>query len=295
MSSDISRRMALRSVGAAVIAVPVGGLLAGCGSSSSGKSSGSADLLATGKKRGYLRVAIANGPPYTKVNPDGTVTGCAPDVFLAVIKKMGVPKIQGIVTPYDSMIPGLQANRWDAITAGLFMKSSRCSQVRYAEPVIVSTESFGVPKGNPKHILRIADVLANPKLKIGVLAGAFEYGILTTAKVPSSQIVKIQDSQSGISAVENGRVDAYLLPTLSLQALQKTSKNFDITPVISDAPRTGSSAAFRQSDKSFVTAYNTQLAALKAGPEFAKILSKWGFEATAAKGVTTASLCKNPG
>ena len=55
-----------------------------------------------------------------------------------------------MVTPYASMIPGLNANRWDAITAGLFMKQSRCGQVSYSEPVIVSTESFAVPKGTPR-------------------------------------------------------------------------------------------------------------------------------------------------
>lgn len=293
MTTDISRRTLLRGMAASAVVLPLGGVLGACSTTADG--GGSTDLLARGKKQGYLRIAIANEPPYTKVNSDGTVTGCEPDVFAAVIKRMGIPKIQGTTTPYDSMIPGLKANRWDAVTAGLFMKESRCAEVNYAEPVIVSTESFGVKKGNPKGILTIADVKKNTSLKIAVLPGAFEFGILQTAKVSSDQIVKVKDSRSGLEALKAGRADAYLLPTLSLQDLTKTDNSFEVTDPVKDAPKTGSSAAFRKSDTKFQKAYNVELAKFKATSEFASILKKWGFDPEAAKGVTTAELCKNPG
>lgn len=298
MSNELSRRSLLRGLGLAAVAVPAAGLLGSCSTTSgagTGSPGGAKDLLALGRQQGYLRVAIANEPPYTKVNTDGTVTGCEPDVFRAVCKKLGIKDIQGIVTPYESMIPGLQANRWDAITAGLFMKQSRCSQVDYSEPVIVSTESFAVPKGNPKNITKVQDVIDNSSLKIAVLPGGFEEGILQTAKVPGSQEVKVTDGRSGLEAVKSGRADAFFLPTLSLKALQKTDNSFDVTPPVGDAPKTGSGAAFRQSDSDFVATYNKQLAQFKQTPEFADILTKWGFDPAAVKGVTAAELCKNPG
>lgn len=299
MTNELSRRSVLRGLGAAAVAVPAGLWLTGC-SKVSPPASGSAgtastDLLALGKKQGYLRVGIANEPPYTSVTADGKVTGCEPDVFRAVCKRLGIPDIQGIITPYDAMIPGLKANRWDAITAGLFMKQSRCAEVLYSEPVIVSTESFGVKPGNPKHIVTVASVLANHDLKIVVLPGGFEEGILKTAKVPESQMVRINDNRGGVEAVISGRADAFFLPTLSLKALQQKDKGFEVTPPVSDAPRTGSGAAFRQDDKTFLAEYNKELAALKATPEFATILNKWGFDPKAVKGVTAAELCKNPG
>jgi polar amino acid transport system substrate-binding protein len=251
--------------------------------------------LAQGKKQGYLRVAIANEPPYTKVNPDGTVTGAEPDVFRAVCKRLGIPDIQGVVAPYASMIPGLNANQWDAITAGLFMKQSRCAEVSYSEPVIVSTESFAVKKGNPKKILTVADVLANKDLRIAVLPGGFEEGILKTAKVPESQHVKVNDGRSGIEAIKAGRADAFFLPTLSLESLAEADTNFEITEPVSDAPRTGSGAAFRKGDTAFREAYNKELAAFKETPEFDKLMEKWGFDAEAARTTTSAELCKNEG
>lgn len=297
MTNDISRRTLVRGLGTAALALPVGAWLTGCSKVDTPGSSGSvaADLLALGKKQGYLRVAIANEPPYTKVNPDGTVTGAEPDVFRAVCKRLGIPDIQGVVTPYASMIPGLNANRWDAITAGLFMKQSRCGQVSYSEPVIVSTESFAVPKGNPKGILKVSDVLAQKDVRIAVLPGGFEEGILKTAKVPDGQQVKVNDGRSGIEAVKAGRADAFFLPTLSLEALQKADTGFEVTAPVEDAPKTGSGAAFRRGDASFMEAYNTELKAFKETADFDALMEKWGFDAKAAKSTTSAELCQNEG
>ena len=50
---------------------------------------------------------------------------------------------------YGAMIPGLQAGRHDAVTAGLFMKPERCAAVAYSEPVLCDAEAMLVKKGNP--------------------------------------------------------------------------------------------------------------------------------------------------
>lgn len=296
MTYDPSRRAVLRGLGVAAAAAPLTTWLAGCSQTAiPGSATAAQDLLATGRKQGFLRVGIANEPPYTQVTTDGNVTGAEPDVFRAVCKRLGINDVQGIITPYASMIPGLKANRWDAIAAGLFMKQSRCAEVLYSEPVIVSTESFGVKPGNPKKIGTVADVLANAELKIAVLPGGFEDGILKTAKVPDGQLVKVDDGRSGIEALKSGRADAFFLPTLSLTALGEKDKGFEVTAPVGDAPRTGSGAAFRPTDKSFLAAYNKELVAFKQSGEFAEILKKWGFDAQATEGVTAAELCKNAG
>lgn len=292
-----TRRNRLRALGVVATGLLLAGVLAACSTTTPGapNTGGTANTLKLGIDQGYLRVAIANEPPYTQVNADGSVHGAEPDVLRAVLKTMGVKDIQGIVTPYAAMIPGLNANRWDVIAAGLFMKQSRCAAVAYSEPVIVSTESFGTPVGNPKNVTTIADILNKPDLKIAVLSGGFEAGILNNAKVPASQQVLVADARSGMEAVTAGRADAFLLPTLSLQSLVKQDTSIQVTKPIKDAPRTGSGAAFRKGDTELLKKYNVALAAFKKTPEFAAILTKWGFDPESVKGVTAKELCQNKG
>jgi len=290
-TSDWTRRDVLRRAAAAG-AVAIGGptLLSACG----GGEPRGGDTLSVGRQQGFLRVAIANEPPYTKVNPDGTVTGVEPDIARAVLQNLGIKELQGIVAPYDQMIPGLQASRWDMVTAGLFMKQSRCAEVLYSEPTIVSTESFGVLKGNPKNITTVASVKESGA-KIAVLGGAFEEGILKDADVPSNQMVSVRDNRSGIETVKAGRADAFFLPTLSLNDLLEGDNSMEVTPPVEDAPTTGAGHAFRKTDEELHAAYNKELAKLKASEEFAKISEKWGFDPSAVEGVTTEELCKTPG
>lgn len=292
-----TRRVATAVLGSAFAAA----LLVSCSTTTPGQGTPAGDgsamsTLERAQQDGYLRVAIANEPPYTQVETDGTVTGAEPDVLAAVLKKIGIDEIQGVTTPYESMIPGLDADRWDVVAAGLFMKESRCAAVAYSEPVIVSTESFGVPKGNPANITTIQDVLDNPDLKVAVLTGGFEEGILKSAEVPTDQHVLVKDARSGVESIGAGRADAFLLPTLSLRDLiAEDDANLEVTEAIEDAPRTGSGAAFRKTDTELLDAYNEALAEFKQTDEFAEILTKWGFDPEAVEGVTSEELCKNAG
>ncbi|GLY71477.1 ectoine/hydroxyectoine ABC transporter substrate-binding protein EhuB [Amycolatopsis taiwanensis] len=290
--TGISRRDLLRGAGAAVVAAPLTGFMAGCSFTQPGTGQPNSTLDQI-KKQGYARVAIANEPPYTKVNADGSITGVEPDVVSAVLKRMGIESVQGVVTPYESMIPGLNANRWDTIAAGLFMKQSRCAEILYSEPDIVSTESFAVPAGNPRNLTSIGDIKANPAMRVAVLPGGFEDGVLKSQNVPAAQFVSVPDGRSGMEAIQADRADAFFLPTLSLNALK--TPGIDITGAIKDVQPTGAGAGFRKGDTDFQQAYDRELAGFKQTPEYADILHRWGFSADDVRGVTRDQLCANSG
>jgi polar amino acid transport system substrate-binding protein len=287
MTAQFSRRTLLRGIAATVLAVPAGASLAGCASHDE-------DLMSKATKQGYLTVAIGNEPPYTKVKLDGTVSGCEPDVCRAVCRRLGIGDIRGTVTASNGMIKGLEAGRWDVIAAGLFMNRSRCKRIDYSGPVTVSTESFGVPSGNPKGITTIKDLKNDPGLTVVVPPDSFEQTIVRKAGVPDSRIVPMNDNRSSVDAVISGRADAFLLPTLSLKMLAKDA-TFDVTAPIADAPKLGSAAGFRKSDSGFVHRYSRALKDFKETGEFAEILDKWGFDASAVKGVTSAEFCRQDG
>jgi polar amino acid transport system substrate-binding protein len=298
---QFSRRDLMRYSAVGAAALGGGAVLGACSTTQpgtgaptgSGTGSASGSGLSQRVEEGLpVRLAIGDEPPYTQLQPNGEITGAAPDVAKAVLKRMGVENVEGIVTQYDSMIPGLDADRWDMVTAGLFMDERRCAAVLYSSPVIVSTESFATAPGNPLGITSIEAVKSNPDITIAALAGSYELEAATTLGIPEGQIQTYPAAPEGIQALAAGRHDALLLPTLSLEALkEQRGGDFLITEPLDDIPTTGSGAAFSKADTDFHGKYNTELEAFKETEEFAAILDQWGFSAEAARKVTTEELC----
>lgn len=182
------------------------------------------DKLTQMRQQGFARIAIANEPPFTAVGADGKVTGAAPDVARAGFKKLGVNDVVASVSEYGAMIPGLAAGRHDAIAAGLFMTPQRCAAVAYSQPVLCAVEAFAVKKGNTKSIKTYEEIAKDPKAVIGVEGGTTEQKLATAANIPTDRVVIVPDGQSGLKMLQDGRIDVFALPLLSITDLLSKAK-----------------------------------------------------------------------
>ena len=254
------------------------------------------DPVARLKEQGFARIAIANEPPFTQVNADGTVSGAGPDVARAVMKRLGVPDIVASISEYGAMIPGLQARRFDMVAAGLFMKPERCAAVSYSQPDLCDAEAMAVKKGNPLNFASYADVAKHPTAKIGAPGGGTEEKLALEAGVPRDRVIVVPDGQSGIKMLQDGRIDAYSLPVLSINDLIKKANdpNIEVVAPVQGAPVYCAGVAFRKQDAALRDAYDKGLAELKASGEFKQILESYGFSAEAAMQTTRESLCGGP-
>ncbi len=275
---------------AAVLIVSACSAPVGATSSASGNG-----LLQRAEASHQLKVAIGNEAPQAYMKADGTITGVEVEILRHVVKELGITDLQGEITPFESMIPGLQAKRWDVIAAGLNMKQSRCESALFSEPTIVSTESFAVKKGNPKNLTSLKSIVDDPGVTVGTLPGSFEETSLEHAGVPKSQISLLQDIRSGFDALQAGRIDAYFSPTSGLKEIAKDTPAVEVTAPLPDALKAGSGVVFRKEDVAFRDEFNKRLAEYKATPAYGELLKKWGYNAADVKGVTTEQLCKNPG
>src|SRR5688572_6224486 len=264
--------------------------LAALASSMPAKADEALDKL---KAQGFARIAIANEPPFTAVKADGTVSGAAPDVARAVFKKLGVNDVVASISEYGAMIPGLQAGRHDVVTAGLFMKPERCNAVSYSEPILCDAEAMLVKKGNPKGFKSYADVAADPTATIGAPGGGTEEKLALDAGVPRDRVIVVPDGQSGLKMVQDGRIDAYSLPVLSINALVSTANDpsLEVIAPVEGAPVYCDGAAFRKGDEALRDAFDVELAKLKESGEFAKIIEPYGFSAQAAMSTSREKLC----
>ncbi len=249
--------------------------------------------LAELKEQGFARVAIANEPPFTAVAADGKVSGAAPDVAREVFKRLGVADIVASISEYGAMIPGLQAGRHDVITAGLFMKPERCAAVAYSEPILCDAEAFALKKGNPLGLKSYKDIADNPDAKIGAPGGGTEEKLALEAGVPRDRVIVVPDGQSGLKMLQDGRIDVYSLPVLSINNLvsKANDPNIEVVAPVEGAPVYCDGAAFKKGNEALRDAFDVELAKLKESGEFAKIIEPYGFSAAAAMSTTREKLC----
>ena len=92
---------------------------------------------------------MANEAPYGYATPDGKLTGEAPEVAKAVLAKMGITQVDGVLTEFGSLIPGLKAGRFDIIAAGMYVNPQRCNEIAFSEPSYGIGQAILVPAGNP--------------------------------------------------------------------------------------------------------------------------------------------------
>jgi polar amino acid transport system substrate-binding protein len=295
----ISRREAFKMCAATGLVVAGGStLLSACSSA----STPAGDTLSAAQKRGYIRVGFANEAPYGYANANGDLTGEAPTVAGAIMKKLGVPSLQGVLTEFGSLIPGLMANRFDMIAAGMFITSQRCQQILFSNPDYAAAEGLAVKKGNPKGLADYQSIAKNPSVRLGVESGAVEGQYAQQAGVESSQIQQFPDGPTGMEALTSGRIDVFSLTAISLEYLLKTG-SYPGLEVVSFFPTangktimTAGGYGFRDSDQALVTKFDQQLAALQKSGELAKMIAPFGFTGptvTAAYTLTSAELCKS--
>ena len=245
------------------------------------------------KEQGFARIAIANEPPFTAVAADGKVSGAAPDVARVIFERLGVPEVVASISEYGAMIPGLQARRHDVVTAGLFMRPERCAAVAYSEPVLCDAEAFLVKKENPKGLTTYASIAAHADATIGAPGGGTEERLALEAGVPRDRVIVVPDGQSGLKMVQDGRIDVYSLPVLSISELVKLANDPNLAMVapVEDAPVYCDGAAFRKGDEALRDAFDVELAKLKESGEFAAIIEPYGFSAAAAMSTSRDQLC----
>ena len=245
------------------------------------------------RKRGYATVAVANEPPYSDIKPDGYISGAAPDVARAVLKKLGIAELRSQVIMYGAMIPALQARRVDMATSGLYIKPKRCESIIYSEPDLCGAEAFAVKVGNPHKVKTYEDIAANPKLTMTTCAGCAEEAYALERGVKPDQIKVFTDPPSGIKMLQQGRVDVFALSGLGTQDLLKKTKdpNLELVMPVKGVPIGCAGAAFNAGDKEFRDAYDKVLREIKESGEFAAIIEPYGFSAEATLAVKRDDFC----
>jgi polar amino acid transport system substrate-binding protein len=270
--------------------------LVGCGNADKNSSGAKGETtFEKAKKAGRITVGFANEKPYAYATTDGKLKGEAVEVAKTILKRLGIKEVDGVLTQFGSLIPGLKAKRFDMITAGMYVTPERAKEVDFANPDYSIAEAIAVKKGNPKNIKSYEDIKKNKSAMIGVMGGAAEQKYLTASGVSTRQIKIFNDNPSALSALESGRVDVITMTGPSLKAVLDASKSNKVEkvedfkqPMIDGkSVRSYGASVFRKGDDDFKEAFNKELEKMKQSGELLKILKKYGFTEDELPGDTT--------
>ncbi|MCA6112205.1 ectoine/hydroxyectoine ABC transporter substrate-binding protein EhuB [Bradyrhizobium cenepequi] len=233
------------------------------------------DPLASIRKAGQVKVALASVPPYIVLSPSGEATGSSVDLQNMVLKELGLPALTPVVTGWDAMIPGLQARQFDYLGAGLNITEARCKAVLFSMPYYAAQIALFVQPGNPKHLKSVAEVARRPDIKLAAIATSAQQTYALRQGVKSEQVMIVPDIQAGAATVIGGRADAFIVGQFSIA--NPKQKGLEVV-VDKDSPVDGSGAAFRKEDKAFRDAFNKQLTLLIKNGAIQKLYEKYGIE-----------------
>lgn len=257
--------------------------------------------LERAQRTGVIRVGFANENPYAYATPDGTLTGEAVEVARAIFTELGIEEMDGVLTEFGALIPGLRANRFDVITAGMYITPTRCEQVLFADPEYTIGEGLLVEAGNPFDVHSYEDIAENPDFRIGTGAGWLEYDYMTEVGVSEDQIVTFPDGPAGVAGLQAGQIDGFTGTAPTMRTLLETQGGPNIefvedfqNPVIDgETIQAYGGAAFRYEDLDFREAFNEELTKLKESGELLDIIGQFeGFGESELPGdVTAEDIC----
>lgn len=255
------------------------------------------------RERGYPRVAIANEIPYGYVDSSGRARGVGPEVANAVFERMNLRNVQWVVTTFDSLIPGLLAERFDMVAAEMAILPERCRLVDFSHPNSSYGDGLLVPRGNPLGLRGYED-FADPEagdLRIAIMAGSDDRSTLQALGVPAERMVVIRNNADAITVVRSGEADAYAATAQTARHLAAKSEHVQVVddfrdPVINGRLlRAWGAFVFHPETPLLREAFNRELMDFRKTPEWRRILSRHGFteaDVRASRRYGTDELCQ---
>ena len=267
--------------------------LGACGGGDSDKST-----LQKAVDDGKITVGFAGEAPYS-FEEGGELQGASVSLAKAVFKELGVDDVEGVNTEFGSLIPGLNADRFDAISAGMSILPDRCEQAAFGDPEFMYTTALMTKKGKLDGMKNMDDV-KKKGLKLATMTGAIENTVY--AKKLGIKTQEVGTPQDGMDAVTTGRADVFALTAISLNWMAKNNKDAGVevsdsfVQEIDGVPQVGAGATvFRTDDDELRDEWNKGLEKIVSDEKsYLDAVGDYGFtkEERPDGSITTDQLCK---
>ena len=226
-----------------------------------------------------VRIGYALEAPYAFCDPAGQVTGESPEVVRIVWQRLGVETIEWVQTDFGSLIPQLQAGRFDQIASGLFIRPERERLVLFTAPTICPVPALLVRRGNPLVVHGYGDIAGKAEARLGVIDGAIEREDALRAGVPGERIYSYPYAGMAVQALRGGLIDGLALSAPSIEQLADANPDMQrALPFASLRVQEDCGAfAFRLADRSLRDRFNQELEQYLGSKAHVELIQSFGF------------------
>ena len=259
----ISRRSALKSFAAAAA---TGGVF--------GASRALADdTLAEIKKRGELTTATEMQFPPFDISDNGVYKGVDRDLVDAVAKEMGV-KVSYLDLPWTSVLPGLEAKKFDLCIAPVTITKERMKRYAFSVPIAEATAAL-MKRADDKSIMKPEDLAGKT---VGGQKGTSQlqqFKDFAAKLLKPVDVKEYVDNNQSYADLAAGRLDASInsLPNLAYAASQRSDTFAVVLPPFGQP--TYFSWVGRLEDQTLLDAINAAIVKLEGDGTMAKIQKTW--------------------
>lgn len=224
-----------------------------------------------------VRIGVdATYKPFTYKTPDGKLAGFDVDIANALCAQMK-SKCSFVESSWEGIIPGLRANKFDAIISSMSITDDRKKAVAFSDKYYQT----------PTNVIAKADAIdgspASLKGKrVGVLKASIQQKYAKGELAPAGATVVSYDStQQSYLDLKSGRIDAVVVDKFEGQGgflNTPDGKGFAIVgPDLSDEKYFGSGAgiAIRKEDTELRDRFNAALKTIRANGTWKKIADRY--------------------
>lgn len=229
-----------------------------------------ADLLASAKARGTLKVAMEGTyPPFNfKDQKTGELAGYDVDVARLVAARLGL-KSEFVTTEWSAILAGLAAGKYDVIISQVGITPKREQAFDFSLPYTYSSPQLIVRKNETARYATLADLKGK---KVGAGQGSvFEQ---QARAVPGIEVKSYPAAPENLQDLAFGRIDAALNDSLMVAYLLKNSKlPIQAGARVGNVERMG--VTFRKGNPQFKAAVDKALQDAGADGSLKAISMKW--------------------
>ncbi|MFQ6484444.1 transporter substrate-binding domain-containing protein [Brachybacterium epidermidis] len=269
-----TRRIALTAGGASIAA-----LLAACGSEdptrgaggpggSGGGGSVDEDILARIQENGSIRIGLEGTyRPYAFHDDSGELVGFEKDIADKIAEGLGVTP-EYIETEWDSLIAGLDVDRYDLVINNVGITEERQQKYAFTEPYAQSIGRIAVPEDS--------EVQTAEELEGKRSAQTATSNWAQQMEKLGAEIVPVQGFAEAIELVVQGRVDATANDFISFQTYQEEHPDAAFRLLDAELPTDVTVGVIMQQEQQpLLDAVDEILADMKEDGSLAAIYEQW--------------------